>query len=304
VDAAQKYSMSTPTRATQDDILCAKREILYQLERLEKRGIKVPRKFTLSSPLEEMEMEYERIKRDRDIDLSVQFQRKILMASVTGIEFMNNRFDPFDIKLDGWSDNVNDGITDYDEVLEELAQKYHGKGRIAPELKLVMMISGSAFMYHLQNSMFKSMPGIEQVLKQNPELMKQFASATMNTMAQNSSSQGDRETAGLANMFGTMFGGPSPPPPAMHPGSMGPPPPVAEGPAAKMRGPTNVDDILNELNIDPSQRMPSVARHPMSGSSSVNNDVEVMSVAESDGSLEGLLRSTGKNGGFSLNLGI
>ena len=46
-----------------------------------------------------------------------------------------------------------------------------------------MMMGGSAFMFHLTNTMFKSsLPQMGDVLKQNPNLMKQFASATANTI--------------------------------------------------------------------------------------------------------------------------
>ena len=54
---------------------------------------------------------------------------------------------------------------------------------MAPELKLLMMVGGSAFMFHLTNTMFKSsLPGMGDIMKQNPELMKQFAAAAVNTM--------------------------------------------------------------------------------------------------------------------------
>ena len=54
---------------------------------------------------------------------------------------------------------------------------------MAPELKLLFMAGGSAFMFHLTNTMFKSsMPGMGDIMRQNPELMKQFASAAMNSM--------------------------------------------------------------------------------------------------------------------------
>ena len=50
---------------------------------------------------------------------------------------------------------------------------------MAPELRLLMSLSGSGFMFHLTNSMFKQqpLPGVEQVLRSNPELMKQFQQA-------------------------------------------------------------------------------------------------------------------------------
>ena len=43
----------------------------------------------------------------------------MLIAFVTAIEFLNNRFDPFDVKLDGWSESVHEGINDYDDIFEE-----------------------------------------------------------------------------------------------------------------------------------------------------------------------------------------
>jgi hypothetical protein len=50
---------------------------------------------------------------------------------------------------------------------------------MAPELRLFMSLSGSAFMFHLTSRMFKEqpMPDVENVLKSDPELMKQFQNA-------------------------------------------------------------------------------------------------------------------------------
>ena len=106
------------------------------------------------------------------------------MAAVSGAEFLNSKFDPFDIKLDGWSESVNENIEDFDEVFEQLYEKYGGGGEIAPELKLLMMLGGSAFMFHLSNTMFKSsIPNMNDIMKQNPDLMKQFAKAAVGSMA-------------------------------------------------------------------------------------------------------------------------
>ena len=88
------------------------------------------------------------------------------MAAVSGAEFLNSKFDPFDIKLDGWSESVNENIEDFDEVFEQLYEKYGGGGgEIAPELKLLMMLGGSAFMFHLSNTMFKSsVPNMNDII--------------------------------------------------------------------------------------------------------------------------------------------
>jgi hypothetical protein len=157
-----------------------KKEILYQLNRLQLKGIKLQHNFTINSDLDEMRQEYNKIIRDKDIDSSVRFQRKMLMAFVTGTEYLNTRYDPFTIKLEGWSEQVHENIEDFDDIFEELHVKYKSKGKaMPPELRLFISLSGSAFMFHLTSKMFKesSIPGVEEVLKANPELMKQFQNA-------------------------------------------------------------------------------------------------------------------------------
>ena len=90
-----------------------------------------------------------------------------------------------DLKLDGWSESVHENVHDYDDVFEELHEKYKGKAQMAPKLKLLLMLGGSGFMFHLTNTMFKSsLPGMGDILKQNPDLMNQFTKATVNAMGQ------------------------------------------------------------------------------------------------------------------------
>lgn len=173
-------SRVTAERGRLESEITEKKEILYQMDRLESKGYRLPQKFNMKSNIEEMRAEYHRIVREKEVDASIRFQRKMLMACVTGIEFLNSRFDPFDIKIDGWSEQVHENVNDYDDIFEELHDKYKSTGRkMAPELRLMMSLSGSAFMFHLTSSMFKQqpLPGVEQVLRSNPELMKQFQQA-------------------------------------------------------------------------------------------------------------------------------
>tara|TARA_Y100000590_G_C15681572_1_gene1000025 strand:+ start:544 stop:1746 length:1203 start_codon:yes stop_codon:yes gene_type:complete len=169
-----------------EDIQKEKFELLCLFERLEKKNIRTIKKFTMNSNIEEMRYEYNRIKKQKDVEGSVAFQRKMLMAFVTGIEFLNNKFDPFDVQLDGWSESIHENLNDYDDIFEELYEKYNSKTKMAPELKLILMVGGSAFMFHLTNTLFKSsLPGMGDIMKQNPELMKQFAKAAMTSMTGN-----------------------------------------------------------------------------------------------------------------------
>ena len=234
----ENYQSVYQKQRSEDELNNMKRDILYQFDRLEKKGVKLPKKYTISSSYDEMKADLDRIKHDRSADVSIKFQRKVLIATVTGIEFMNTKFDPVNARLDGWSENVNESANDYDDIFEELHQKYKGDSQMAPELRLLMSLAGSAFMFHLTNTMFKSsLPGLEDVMKQNPDLMRQFASATANTM-----NQSGTDKTGMSGMFANMFNNQGPmPPPSTGNTNMG---------QNKMRGPDNIDDILNELGDD------------------------------------------------------
>ena len=199
---------------TKEELLREKFKYLRKLEDLEQKGITLTKKYSMESPLAEMKGEYETHLEERERRNSVKFQGKMLMSVITGIEYLNNKFDPFDLKLDGWSEQVNENVDDYDEIFSELHDKYKSKAKMAPELKLLFQLGGSAIMLHMTNTMFKSaMPGMDDIMRQNPELMQQFTSAAVNSMSQS--------RPGFGNFMGDLMG---PGPQGQGPQSQGPPP--------------------------------------------------------------------------------
>jgi hypothetical protein len=157
---------------------------------------------------------------------SVKFQANMLMAIINGIEFLNGRFDPFDVKLDGWSEQVQENVNDYDDVFGELYDKYKSKASMAPELKLLFQLGGSAMMVHMTNTMFKSaMPGVDDIFRQNPDLMRSFQNAAVNSMSQTS--------PGFSGFMSNVMNpdpkpsqGTGPPPPLATQGPNSAPPPI------------------------------------------------------------------------------
>lgn len=197
-----------------------KADLVNKLGRLEKKGFTINKRLNVYSPVDELRTEVKRITYSIDVDKSVKFSRRMLIACVTGLEFLNKRYNPFDIQLDGWSENVMEGVDDYDEVFEELYVKYRTKMKMAPEVKLIMMLGGSAMMFHLTNSMFKTvMPNVNDVLKQNPNLMQNMMSAVQNTMGGNapapSTVPGQRDMKGpgldISSLMGNITMPPIPP---------------------------------------------------------------------------------------------
>ena len=223
-----KVSVSAEPVKSYEDLQKEKAEYLRLLERLQQKGIQSHKNFNMNSDYNEVKAEFERLSRLRECNQSIKFQRKMLIALVTGIEFLNTKFDPFDIKLEGWSENVHENVNDYDDVFEELHEKYKSKAQMAPELKLLFMLAGSGFMFHLTNTMFKSaLPGMGDIMKQNPELMKQFAQAATSSMSQ--------AQPGFSNFMGDVLGGQQQAP-------------QQRMPRKEMQGPPNINDMLNNMN--------------------------------------------------------
>jgi hypothetical protein len=220
-----------------------KADLLNKIARLAKKGLNTTNRLSIYSEIDEIRTEYKRLTYAIEAERAIRFQKRILIACVTGLEFLNKRFDPFDLQLDGWSENMMENQDDYDGVFEELYQKYNAKVNVAPEVKLIMMVGGSAMMFHLTNSMFKSaMPDMNKVLKQNPELVKNMVDAVQRTQtataAAPASSSGRHEMRGPGLDLSTMMGG-----------IIGPPPPVGtREPAPKP--PQDADEISDIVSID------------------------------------------------------
>lgn len=293
---------SQPNRPlTYEEAQRRKQKVLFELDRLQKQGHQPSKKYTMASNLEDMEYERDCLKRQRDLDKSIKFSRKALMMVVSGIEYLNGKFDPFDVKLDGWSEKVFDDINDYDEIFEELHDKYGESVKMAPELRLMMTLAGSGFMYHLTNSLFKSStPDLNDILKKNPDIVRSIQEAAIQNMNNGINSQfGANDPIGnmMRQGINQKMNQPGPPPPMdsrMPPRSppqmnnmFGPSRPMAppQRPQPTMRGPTGVDDLLSKLK---------------SGSDNDDTMSESSFNMRSSGRKGGLKK--GKNGGVQIDL--
>jgi hypothetical protein len=267
-------------------------EYLNKLQRLELKGYPVSKRFTMDNTLDEVKQEFNRLVDARNLEGSLRFQRQMMMGAITGLEWMNDKFDPFDIKLQGWSESVHTNIEDFDEIFEELYDKYKERGKMPPEMRLMMAVAGSGFMCHVSNSFFRQkMPTMDDVLRNNPMLAKQMAQA-----AASQAGPGFGNFMGMA--MGMPQGGGMPQVPAsaaaMDPSgptgaffgnnSRSAPNPSQEAQAAastprrEMRGPSGVDDILKTFEEVRRVELETIGRSPPP----VNNQQQPAMVAVSE----------------------
>ena len=166
-----------------------KRAMLKKLEEWKDKGLfKSSSHFTMDSNYEEIEDEYETALEDKRKKDSVKLQGWWFMTFVNSVEYGNAYFNPFDLNLDGWGEQVSEDIDSYEEIFAELHEKYKG-GKLSPELSLLLRLGFSAAMVNFTNkALSTATPGFNDVIRQSPELMKLFSSATVETMKKTSPS--------------------------------------------------------------------------------------------------------------------
>jgi hypothetical protein len=110
------------------------------------------RRLTISNSLQEIKSEVIRIQKDIEITTGINYSRNGLMFCINTIEMLSKNYID---TLDGWSNVMMTDINNnsYDQVLEELYEKYSKHISMGPEIKLISMIAGSAFMFSLQKSL-------------------------------------------------------------------------------------------------------------------------------------------------------
>lgn len=220
-----------------------KADLINKLGRLEKKGFAVNKRLNAYSNVDELRSEVKRITYSIDVEQSVRFSRRMLVACVTGLEFLNKRYNPFEVQLEGWSESVMENVDDYDGVFEELYVKYRSKVNVAPEVKLIMMLGGSAMMFHLTNSMFKSvMPNMNDVMKQNPDLVKNMMAAVQNTTRAPGGPSTDAPVGGTNGQYEMQ--GPGVDISSLMGGIMMPPPPPMN---TTMNDTNEIDDDLSDI---------------------------------------------------------
>ena len=154
-------------------------DMLRKLGELVQYGVKLSQNYNMNSDYFAMKYEYELHKNIRAKQNSVNWMSSLMLNCIYGIEILNEKYNPFDLKLKNWSEQINADINNYYDVFGEIYEKYNQPGKnMAPELKLVLMISGSALKFHLNNTLLSQNNKIPQNLQQSdiqdPAMLEQM----------------------------------------------------------------------------------------------------------------------------------
>ena len=160
---------------TAEEIMLRKLDMLRKLSELAQAGVKLSQNYNMNSDYKMMKYEYELHKGIRAKQNGINWMSSMSLNLIYGIEMLNEKYNPFDIKLKGWSEQMNADVNNYYDVFGELYEKYNQPGKnMAPELKLLLMVSGSALKFHLTNTMMGSLPTLNTQLDEDPLLAEQL----------------------------------------------------------------------------------------------------------------------------------
>jgi len=280
---AEAYTPSRTVRMSDEVLMKEKYELLRKFERLSKLGVPMRKRFTIDSPLEEMKMELEFIRREKSMDSTIKQFSEWFVTGMSGLEWGSKNVQllkAFGLQLDGLSEAAQMNVVDLEDDFEELYDLYGENMKMHPMVRIPLRTCMMIYMVHLTNQMTRKapIPNIDDIMRQNPDIARSLAAAAMQNQTQQMQQQ-MRGTASapapqnapnpLAGLMSFMQGGVPPAPPNVVPKqppadkkinvgvrkqpSQMPPPPQAP---VEMKPPSmNIDDLLSDIKktvkVDP-----------------------------------------------------
>jgi hypothetical protein len=280
MNAEPYMTPSAPLRMSDDHVLREKYDMLRKFERLGKMGVPMRKRFTIDSPLDEMKLELEFIKREKSMDSTIKQFSEWFVTGMSAAEWGSKNVPmakAFGLQLDGLSEAAQMNVVDLEDDFEELYDLYGENMKMHPLVRIPLRVCMMVYMVHLTNQMAQKapVPNIQDIMRQNPDIARQLAGAAMQNQAQqmrNTASvpppqQAANPLAGLMSFM--QQSQPPAPPPNLVPkqpaenkpvriGVQKPRPAPAPAPAP-MRPPPNIDELLKEIKT-------SVSTGPQTGS--------------------------------------
>jgi hypothetical protein len=296
---AEPY-LPTPSRSRMSDenVQRKKYETLRKFDRLAKLGVPLRKRFTMESSLEEMDMELEFIRKEKDMDRTVQQFSEWFVTGMGGLEWSSKNVGlvkAFGLQLDGLSEAAQMKVGDMEEDFEELYELYGDKLKMHPLVRIPIRTCMMVYMVHLTNQMVQKspIPNIDQILKTNPDIARQLATAAMQSQSRGSlpvqpnmaASGGGNPLSGLANFMSSMV----PPQPAQRPQTIKspvklPPKPNPQPAAAAVQPqremkppsiPADISELLKSVNSGLTEKKVTLSPPAKKGGSTGKNSVSI-----------------------------
>lgn len=176
---------------TEEELYLRKLDMLRKLGELAQAGQTLSQNYSINHDYKMMKFEYDLHTGIRSKQNAIQWMGGMMIGIVKGMEMLNDNVNPFDIKFENtWSSKVTNDITDYYDVLGEIYEKYTTPGKkMAPELKLFLMLTGSAVTIQMFRGISSMAPKSAKELDEDPDLIRQLREKANQDNAENEKKQ-------------------------------------------------------------------------------------------------------------------
>lgn len=294
---------SSSKKMSEENILKEKYEMLRKFERMQKLGVPLRKRFTLDSPIEEMRIELDFIRREKAMDQTIKQFCDWYITGMSAMEWGSKNIaflKAFGLNLEGLSESAQMNVGDMEEDFEELYDLYGDNLKMHPLVRIPLRTCMMIYMVHLTNQMTMKapVPNIDQILKTNPDIARQLATAAM--QQQTTTMRGNpvappqapsNPLAGLTSFMSSMVPPPPqqtsvrPPPPTniKSPVKLAPRPPAnppsilkpSPPPAKEMNAPVSIDDLLKSVNSNVETKKVNTTPSQRKGGSTGKNSVSI-----------------------------
>lgn len=170
------YEKATPERKK-----LLKLRMLRRLAELKNKDkdIRFTQDYNMQSDYKTMKYEWELHRDIRNKHSTISFMTDGCITGIGFLEKMNNKFDYFGLKLDGWSNSVSSKSDQLYDSFGDLYEKWSTPGKsMPPELKLVGILGFSAAKTHWANTVVDDIP--KPTEEQKEQIRRQAMGLSMN----------------------------------------------------------------------------------------------------------------------------
>lgn len=165
----------TEREPTGEELELLKLDMLRKLGELKTYGVTLSKNYSMDDDYKMMVREYKIHMGIKNKKNWIEWVSGGLLWGVKGLEMANDQYNPYDIKLSGWQDEVSQNMTSYYDILGEIYEHYNEPGKnMNPVFKLVLNLLGSAGKKVLITSAIKNMPSKAEKLEDDSDAIEKY----------------------------------------------------------------------------------------------------------------------------------
>ena len=135
-----------------EELLHEKVEMLTRITNLAKNGFTKTKEWDMKDDIDEIRYECYRMQRESNSKKSIKIMRRVLITITTLVETGNSYFNPFNLRLEGFSESMMLNLDDYDDCFEQIHHKYSGRSSVGPEMQILFTFMSAAIFHHAGNA--------------------------------------------------------------------------------------------------------------------------------------------------------